>query len=227
MPFQIAHVETEDSRVYIGGYSEDQSQLQIAILSTEEPTEPRELGTVNLEPAIWSAHDRIIYSLGVDKLFITNTANPKMPDTQLANTFTDPAILSSCYARLVNDKLYLLSDTHGLVIVTNLSDALPIMNQNPEPYILVGIFKPQVNYVILGYVGCEGNETDCSSSAHILDANDGEEILTMSFHPHGDIYNYQEVEEEIIYGFSNEELLIADISNSEQPQIINSVSLVP
>lgn len=222
MPFEIFHLELEEDRVYVGGYSESRDQLHIQVFSNRFPAELRELGTVDLEPAIWSVSGHTIFSLETTGLFITDASDLNDLLSRPGTVIPD-AILSNISSwQIVDDKVYLLSDAEGFRIVANLMNDSPTVYHNSERYLLVGFFKPQKHYVFLGTLGCEGGDIECGSVVYILNANDAEELASLALRSYGDIFNYQEIEQSIVYAFSATSLIIIELTNNN-PTVIGDI----
>lgn len=224
---EVFHVEVERNKVYIGGILGGQNL--VVIFDVSNASQPKELSRVEFgsEPTIWSVWEDNLYSLRGDNLFVTDVSNLDTLSTQPVNIELDPSLLSRAWIDLIGDKLYLLSEADGLWILSNLKDTSPNLHVNPQQYILIGIFEIQKKYIFLGYLGCEGGEIDCSSLALILDADSAEQLSSISFDPHGDIFHYKEVQDGFLYAFSNESLIVVDISNIDNPVIMGHVSLGP
>jgi hypothetical protein len=226
LPFQIFRLQVEGDRLYVGGYSAEGGPLHVNILSIVLPSQPETLSTVELERAVWSVHNEKLYShvLGdVEKILVTDLAEPTSPRTKPVNINVEPEILTRSLPRFVKDTLYLLSERDGLFIVSDLQEDIPMVQHNPESYIFIEVFEIQDNYIFLGENSCD---VECSSRAWILDAEDGTKLSILGLYPHYPVWHYLEIQEDVIYALAEDTLLVIDISDIANPMIIGEVPLL-
>lgn len=224
-PFNISDIEIENNIVYIGGYIENEAKLHISIYSIDYG-EPKEIGSIVLEePALWSIYDEVIYLFKEDNLFFADVSEPTSIKIQPINVTLDSQILSRSWPMLVGNMFYMFSDADGFIVVSNLQSNQPVTKYNSNQYILTGIFQVQKDYIFLGDLGCEGGENICSSTVTILSSVDGKQLSSFTFHPHGNIYHYKQIQTDIFYAFSENSLFIVSLSNIKKPIIVNEVFL--
>lgn len=230
MPLQIYQLELEDDRLYVGGVSENDGMDQVIILSTGE-FPYQELDKVNLgeKPATWSVFEETLYSLSGDKLLITDVSDPHTPFTQTVNLDLDSEVVLFSPRKFVKDTLYLLLQGHGgyrLTIVKELKEEVPTILQDPVAYFFGtrSVFQVGDNYIFIGSNSCD---VSCTSVMTIVDILDGQELSQFGLRPHYPIYRYEEIREDIIYAFSNDSLLVIDVSNMVEPKIIMEVPFTP
>ena len=227
LPFQIFRLQVEGDRLYVGGYSADDQHLHVTILSLSLPSQPENLGSVDLERAIWSVHNEKLYSLvlgDLEKLLVTDLTDPTSPHTEPLNINVEPQLLAQSLTRFVNDTLYLLSERDGVFIVKDLQAETPVVHHGPVKYPFIKVFQVQDNYIFLGDNWCDAG---CSSKVWILDAENGTELSSLGLHPYYPVWRYVEIRKSIIYAFSNDALLMIDISDMTHPIIIDKVSMIP
>ena len=222
-------IHIEGDRLYLGEYSgegeEDQSQVNI--FSIAVPSQPTKLGVVDLgqNALLWSVSEGSIYSLKDDKLFVSDVSNPQIVHTEPLNVVPDSGILSrSLGGKLTNGSLYVFSNADGLLIISDLQEESPIVKHNPRVYPQVHIFQVQEDYVFLGDNSCDG--IDCGSVAYIMDAETGEELSYFGLSPHYPVFKYQEIQDDLIYAFTPNTMLVIDISNLANPVIIGQIPLI-
>lgn len=226
IPLQIIRLELEDDRLYAGGISDDDGKRVVAIISLDNMLQPEELGTVDLgqEPAIWSVFEETLYSLSGDKFAVTNVSDPIAPNAQPVNLILDPEVLNFTPRWFVRDTLYMLWGSDTLTIIKNLEAISPtIISQDDHQYILIDVFQVQNEYIFLGVNRCEN---ECASGVMILSADDGQKLSSMSLYPHYPVYSFQEVKENLLYAFTDNTLLVIDISNTDKPEVVNEVQFV-
>jgi hypothetical protein len=226
LPIQISRLQVEGDRLYVGGYSADDGPLHVNILSIVLPSQPETLSTIELERAVWSVHNEKLYShvLGdVEKILVTDLAEPANPRTKPVNINVEPEILTRSLPRFVKDTLYLLSDRGEVFIVNDLQAEIPAVRVIPEQYPFIEVFQVRDDYIFLGSNWCD---VECTSSLWVLDAVNGTELSRLGLHPHYPVWRYLEITENIIYAFTNDTLLVIDISDTANPMIIGEVPLL-
>lgn len=230
MPLQIYQLELEDERLYAGGVSENDGMNQVVILSSNK-SPSQEFDEVNLgeEPATWSVLEETIYSLSGDKLLVTDVSDPNAPFFQTANLDLDSEAVLFSPRRFVKDTLYLLLQGHGgyrLTLVRDLKEKVPTVIQDPIAYFFGprSVFQVTDGYVFIGSNSCD---VSCASVMTIADILDGQRLSQFGLQPHYPIYRYQEIREDLIYAFSNDSLLVIDVSNMAEPEIVTQVSFIP
>lgn len=227
LPFQIFRLQLEGDRLYVGGYSAADTPLNVAILSIARPLEAEILNMVELEPAVWSVHDERLYShvLGdVERILVTDLAEPTSPRTEPVNINIGPELLLRSLTRFVENKLYLLSDRDEFTMVEDLQAEVPVVWFIPEEYLFIAVFQVEDDYVFLGSNWCDAG---CSSILWILDAVNGTELSSLALHPHHPVWRYVEIQQDIIYAFAEDTLLVIDISDLDQSMFIGEVPLFP
>lgn len=226
VPFQVFQLASENGNLYAGGGSESQGIEQVVIFSTQNPKQPEELGTIDLgqEPAIWSIFQETLYSLSGDKLTVTDVSNPAIPHVQPVNLTLDSEVLRYTPQEFVKDTLYLLWGSDTLTIISDLDRTSPtVTRHNDNKYIMIDVFQVQESYIFLGINSCD---VECASGVLILDADDGQKIASVSLYPYYPVYDYQEIERNLVYAFSDNTLVVVDISDGDKPEIINEVQFI-
>jgi hypothetical protein len=227
LPFQIFRLQLEGDRLYVGGNSAADEPLNVAILSIARPLEAEILNMVELEPAVWSVHDERLYShvLGdVERILVTDLAEPTSPRTEPVNINIGPELLLRSLTRFVENKLYLLSDRDEFTMVEDLQAEVPVVWFFTEVYLFIAVFQVEDDYVFLGSNWCDAG---CSSILWILDAVNGTELSSLALHPHHPVWRYVEIQQDIIYAFAEDTLLVIDISDLDQSMFIGEVPLFP
>ncbi|MBE7529140.1 MAG: hypothetical protein HS099_05345 [Ardenticatenaceae bacterium] len=230
MPLQIYQLELEDDRLYVGGVSENDGKRKVFIYSIGELSR-QELGAVELgeESATWSVFEETLYALSGNLLTFTEVSNPMTPHTQTVISGLDPEALLFSPGEFLNNTLYLLLQGHGgyrLTIVRELKEEIPTVIQDPIAYFFGtrSVFQVADNYIFIGSNSCD---VSCASVMTIANVFDGQKLSQLGLQPHYPIYRYQEIREDIIYAFSNDSLLVIDVSNMAKPEIIAQALFIP
>jgi hypothetical protein len=223
LPLHIFHLEIENSRLYVGGVSENQEQDQVVILSITIPDKPEPVGVVNLsqEPTAWSVSEEKIYSLG-SEWTITDVSNMDTINAYPMNVQMD----WKEEIHIISDTIYLFSWGDGVSIISNLEEFSPTIKHNPTTFIMLNFYGVQGDYILIGDTGgCDGVGCDNGSFLVILSADTGEELSTFMFDPHTSILRYV-VQGNFLYAFSEKWMYVVDISNIHNPEIISRVLLI-
>lgn len=231
IPFQIFKLDIENKRLYLGGFSEEVQRDLVAIFSIEQIDKPEELGIADLgeAPASWTVFEETIYVLG-EKLIVVDVANPAEPQTQEVNLALDLQTLSRSPSQFFEDRLYVLWGTHTVTVVSHLREGMPVVKQNPVRQIIGGnlayfVYQVSENYIFLGDSRCDASS--CNSAVTIFDAQDGKQLTSLGIHPkHYPVRSYYEITPGIIYAFSDEFLLVIDVSDITNPVVIAEVPLI-
>lgn len=229
IPFKIFRLQIEDDRLFVGGVSDTNERI-ITIYSIETPQQMNELGSVYLGnvPFTWSVTENIIYALG-GELILVNVSDPALPQTKSVNLTLDSEQLSYSPSLWKEDRLYLLWEGDTLTIFSHLQDTSPVMVQNSERQLILGnldyfAFQVSDDYIFLGGYTCEGS---CGSYVTIFDSVNGEKLSGLGIPEHqSPIHSYYEIESNIIYAFSDDSLLVIDITNQDEPVIIDEIKLI-
>jgi hypothetical protein len=227
IPLRILHLNIEGDRLYAGGASENGEEREVVILFLGKLPQLEELGVVYLgdEPTTWSISEETLYSLSPNRLAVTDVSNPETPRIQPVNLTLDSDVLHYTPAQFNKNILYLLWGSDIVTIISDLEGTSPtVIRRDDTRYILIDVFRVQDKYIFLGINSCDGAE--CASGVLILDADDGQEISSVSLYPYYPVYEYQEVEEHLFYAFSDDTLLVVDISSRDEPEIINEVQFI-
>lgn len=221
---QIFRLKTEGERLYAGGATEDGERREVVILSLDKLSYLEELGVVYLgdEPTTWSIFEEALYSLSPNRLAVTDVANPATSRAQPVSLTLDSEVLRYTPALFNKNTLYMLWGSDILTIISNLEGTSPTVTRRDDTrYLLIDVFQVQEKYIFLGINSCD---VECASAAWILDADNGQEVSSVSLHPHYPVYDYQEIAEHLIYAFSDNTLVVVDISNN--PTILNEVQFI-
>ena len=224
MPFQAYRLNIEGDRLYVGGTSENTKQSQIVVLSTDNPNEAEVLGVVDLGQGsvTWSVFEETIYVLG-GKLAAFDVTDPVNPLPQPVNLTLDPETKRYSPAIFVEDRLYILWESHTLTLISLMLEEEPLVKRNPLQYIIMGdlsyftyvVFE---NYIFLGGYSCD---VSCGSYVTFFDPISVRELSGMGFSDDlSPIHSYHEVTAELIYAFSSDSLLVIDISDIAEPTIL-------
>lgn len=229
IPAQVFQIEIEGNRLYVDETSIETGKNLVAVFSISEPSQPLELGIVDLgQIATWSVFDKTIYSLG-DELITFDVSDPANPSPKPANLTLDPDILAYSPSVFQKDRLYLLWETSKLTIISQMHDESPVFKRNPQQQIVMGdlayfIFQVSENYIFLGGYSCD---IACGSYVTFFDIEDGQKMSGLGIPDHqSPVYSYYEIKPDVIYAFTDDSLLIIDISSIAQPVIIAEVSLI-
>lgn len=229
VPLQVFRLEIEDNSLYIGGVNTD-TDRQVFIYSIDKPGQPQEVGVIDLGsvPATWSVFEETLFSLG-DKLTATNVSDPDAPWTQDVNVSLDPEILQYSPSKFFNDQLYLLWEGHYLTIISNLQDETPVVKRDSQQRIIGGdlsnfVYQVSENYIFLGDSLCD---ISCRSVVTFFNSENGRELSRYGLpDDHYPIHSYYEITPDIIYAFSDDSLLVIDISDIANPKILAEVPLI-
>lgn len=225
---QVFNLELENSKLYVGGVFKNKQNRQILIYPNTDLQEEKDLIDLGENSLTWSIFNQNIYFFSKGELFFTDISNINTYQINSVNINLDANLLLISPAIVKRDRLYLLLQEGGgfkLTIVSNIKENIPTITQNPIGYHFGGfdVFDVQDNYIFIGNNGCD---IDCASATDIIDINTGQSLVRMGFHPHYPIYKYQEVSKTIIYAFSNNSLLVMDISNLNESQIVGQIPFI-
>lgn len=226
-PFRLA---IEGNRLYVGGVLPGTQKRQIANFMINAIGHLQESGTVDLGqvPVTWSLFEQNIYVLG-DQVKVINVVDPNIPQIQEVNIALDPQKLRYSPSAFFEDRLYLLWEAEQLMIISDLQAEMPIMKSNPKRQAIMGnlaYFRYQVSehYIFVGGYTCDG--ISCGSYVVFYDSMDAQELSAFGF-PDQLIHSYYEVQQDIVYAFTDAFLLVIDISNITKPAIVTEVPLIP
>lgn len=226
---QILQLEIEDDRLYVDQVAMETEKNEVVIFSIVDPLQPKELGRVDLgQIATWSIYQEIIYSLG-NKLAIFDVSDPDNPQSQSVNLTLDSEVLSYSPVLWKDDRLYFLWEAQTLTIISQLQDELPTVVRDSQSQIILGNlryfdFQVSESYIFLGGYSCEGS---CGSYVRIFDSMSGQQLSGFGFPQYqSPVHSYYEVEPHLIYAFTDNSLLIIDITNQEKPSIIDEITLI-
>jgi hypothetical protein len=230
LSLQAYQLQIEDNHLYLGGLLPGTERRQISIFSIDGPGKLEESSTVDFgdEPARWSVFDGTIYSLG-DTFTLIDVSDPTNPQTRESNLELDPEILRYSPSEFFEDRLYLLWEGHYLTIISNLQDEAPVVKRDSQQRIIGGdlsnfVYQVSENYIFLGDSLCD---ISCRSVVTIFNSENGQELSRYGLpDDHYPIHSYYEISQDIIYAFSDEFLLVMDISDIANPKIIAEVPLI-
>lgn len=229
LPFQAFRLQLEGDRLYVGGDLVEAEKNQVVIFSITNPNQPEELGLVDLgqEPATWSVFEKTLYVLS-NSLFVINVSDPANPQPLPVNLALDPKILAYSPSEFVGAKLYLLWEGRWLTIIEGINSEEPARQSNPDQQILMGdlanfVYQVSENYIFLGTSPCDVN---CVSVVDLFNTTDATSVLTFSTSDHLPIHSYYEITPTLIYAFTDDSLLVIDISDHSNPIIIWEVPLI-
>lgn len=228
--FQAYQLQIEDNYLYLGGFLPDTEGEQLSIFSIDGPGQLEESSTIDFgeEPARWSIFDGIVYSLG-NAFTLIDVSDPINPQTRESNLELDPEILRYSPSEFFEDRLYLLWEGRYLTVINNLQDETPVVKRDPQQRIIGGnlanfVYQVSENYIFLGDSSCG---ISCRSVVTVFNSEGGQELfaygLPDNYYP---VHSYYEIRPDIVYAFSDEFLLVIDISDIANPRIVAEVPLI-
>lgn len=230
IPFKIFQLEVQGNRLYIDETSLADQENQVVIFSIVEPNSLEQLGIIDLrQVATWSVLEENLYALG-DELMNIDVADPSQPEYQPVNLPLDTEKLAYSPSIWKDDRLYLLWEAQTLTIVSELQEKEPTVIRNDDRQIIMGdlnhfAFQVSENYIFLGGYTCDGGS--CGSYVSFFDATNGQELSGLGIPDHqSPVHSYYEIEPNIIYAFTDDSLLVIDITNQEKPIIIDEVPML-
>lgn len=231
LPFTIYDLKFDNEKLYIAGRIEEPYQIQVAILEVDSPREPLILNVVTLsnKPAGWSVADEMLYWIVGEKLYKADVSQPDKVEPQLIEVSLDPDLLSRSWIFLNGDSLYLFSGFE-LTIVHDLSSDSPVTGHYSAGHPTVSIVEVQDNFVFLGINSCD--DVTCNAVLEIRDADSGALVSTSRLWPYFPIVQYIEVQDNLIYAFTEDSplvkdaLLVIDISSPGSAEVIHWVTLI-
>lgn len=227
---QVFRLETQGNRLYVGGFSTVTGRDQVVIYSIDKPDQPQKVGVVDLGsvPATWSVFEETLFSLG-ERLAATNISNPAAPATQVIEVSLDPEAIKYSPSKFFEDRLYLLWEGRYLTIISSLQDEVPVVKRDSQQRIISGnlanfVYQVSENYIFLGDSSCD---ISCRSVVTFFNSENGQELFAYGLpDDHYPIRSYYEIRPDIVYVFSDEFLLVIDISDIANPRIVAEVPLI-
>lgn len=230
IPLEIYRLRIEGERLFVGGIANSKDRV-VTIYSVDTLDQITKIGEVYLGevPYTWSVKEDNLFALG-DELININVADPSKPEYQSVNLSLDTEKLAYSPSIWKDDILYLLWEAHTLTIVSHLQEREPTVIRNDQRQIIMGnlnhfAFQVSENYSFLGGYTCDGGS--CGSYISIFDATNGQELSGLGIPDHqSPVHSYYEIEPNIIYAFTDDSLLVIDITNKEEPIIIGEVPML-
>ena len=232
LPFDATRMEIEDDRLYVGGINKQLNTEQLAIFVFRSPVQLEQVKLLDLgaEPVRWSVMQNEVFVLSGVELGAIEVSDPAIPVSRPINVMMDTEFLVRQPREMVDDEFYYYSSREGLNIVRDLGQILPRLQTTPEEYALDNVTRAVIdsmqidqNYIFLGSNWCD---VDCGSIINIVNRENFEPIAVLGLQPHYPIHHYAEITDEVIYAFSDNQLLVIDISTPNNPNVIQAIPLI-
>ncbi len=232
VPFNVTRMEVEGDRLYVGGTSEEQNKEQLAIFTFQPPTHFEQTGLLDLGEkwVTWSVQQNEVFLLNKVDLSVIDVSDPIKPVERPINLALDVEEFGyTLPPQMIDNSLYYFSFLDGLNAIHQLEQAVPKIQVTPKEYALdsvtqavSNIFQIDRDYIFVADNWCD---VECTSVVNIIDRESFEPLARMGLYPHYPVYTYVEVTSELVYAFSNDDLLVIDLSDLEHPSIIWRVPL--
>ncbi len=223
-PFLAQDVELEGERIYVGG--SDGQQLYVAVLDRTALPEIRQLAALTFPVGDWSVVGKQL--LTVD----SETAAVTVSDVSDLSTVTTRQVAVPFDAQwnvmgqpqLFEDTLWLMIGNKGLMTVTGLLDAEPmVLWREFHSYFAIDFVTMQETHTFVADNWCDAS--DCAAYVDIAGRNPEGEFAHFSLYPHHPVFHYHAIGNDIVWAFSDYSLIVIDLTAPAGREIVRTYPL--
>ena len=231
LPFNVTQVEVEDGRLYVGGINDQINMEQLAIFAIQSPGRLEQLGLVNFgeEPVRWSVQQNEVFLLSGTTLSAIDISDPAAPVYRQVDITLDSERLVRQPREMVDNEFYYFSSSEGVNVIRELGQIAPHIQVTPKEYAMESVTRAMTESMQIGrdyiFLGINSCDVQCTSTFTIVSRESLEPLARVGLHPHYPSHAYVEITNEVIYAFSDDQLLVIDISDLEHPNIVRTVPL--
>lgn len=231
LPFNATRMEIENNRLYVAGTNDQLNTEQLAIFAIQSPTQLEQVGLLDLgaEPVRWSVMQNEVFVLSGVELGAIDVSEPAAPVSRSIDVMMDTEFLIRQNREMIDNAFYYYSSREGLNVVRNLDQIPPSLQTTAEEHALNSVTREVIDsmqidqsYIFLGSNWCDG---DCASIVNVVDRESFAPLAVLGLQPHYPVHHYVEITDEVFYAFSDNQLLVIDISDPKAPSIIQTVPL--
>lgn len=231
LPFKVTRMEVEDDRLYVGGINDQLNTVQLTIFAIQSPVQLEQSGLLDLgeETARWSVQKNKVFLLSGGELSAIDVSDPATPVYRPIDVTLDAKLNVREPHEMVDNSFYNFSPREGLNVVRQLDQVPPQVQATPKEYSLDSVTRAVIDFMQIDrdyiFLGSNWCDIDCASIVNIISRESLEPLTVMGLQPHYPVHSYVEITKELVYAFSDDSVLVIDISDLKHPQIIWKVPL--